>query len=478
VLSFAADRVNLWWSAGKSSRAAIQIVPKPKPPDRSKSNGLPIEEVRITLWYILLGYIWIIGTDQLLCHITGDDWQAVALQSLKGLGFVTATGLLLFLTLRRSFERRRHAEEASRLNAERFELAARAVIHAIWDWNLKTDQIWWSDGFKQLFGYGEEENVSTLEFWSSQLHPDDRQRALESLQAAARGGSGTWSCDYRFRRKDGSYAYVRDQGFVIRDAEGQPFRMIGGMRDVTERMEGQAQLEQSQRQLRALSARLQSLREEERSRISREIHDELGQYLTALKMDLRWLERRIGARDDDPTLLAALDKIVEAGTVVDKSITSVQEIASELRPGTLDNLGLAPALRHEASKFQQRSGVVCDLELPEESLALSRETSTAVFRIFQETLTNVARHAQASRLKVALRQEGPLLRLEVEDNGKGISAEQMNSPKSLGLLGMKERASVLGGQLTVEPGAGGGTRVVLRLPLGANDADFWQQVQI
>lgn len=451
---------------------------KPECPDQSQSNGLPIEEVRITLWYVLLGYIWIIGTDQLLGRIMQDDWRVVAVQSMKGLGFVTATGLLLFLILRRSFERRRRAEEVSRLNAERFELAARAVIHAIWDWDLKTNHIWWSDGFRQLFGYSEEEDVSTLGFWDSQLHPEDRRRAMDSLQAAAQGRGGPWSCHYRFRRKDGSYAHVQDSGFVIRDQAGQPCRMIGGMRDVTERMEEQAQLEQSRRQLRALSARLQSLREEERSRISREIHDELGQYLTALKMDLRWLEKRIGAGGDDPAMLAALNKIVEAGAVVDKSIISVQEIASQLRPGTLDNLGLAPALRHEASKFQERTGVVCDLELPEESLTLSPETSTTVFRIFQETLTNVARHAHATRLKVCLRQDGQYLRLEVEDNGRGISPKQMDSPRALGILGMKERASVLGGQLTIEKGSEVGTRVVLHLPLVASDADFWQQVQI
>jgi len=448
-----------------------------KRPPEKRLGGLPGEEVRITLWYILLGYIWIIGTDQVLGRIMQDDWLAVAVQSLKGLGFVTATGLLLFLILRRSFERRRQAEEASRLNAERFELAARAVIHAIWDWDLQTNQIWWSEGFRRLFGYEEQDGVGHLDFWTRQLHPEDRERAISSLQTAAQSG-GPWSCKYRFRRKDGSYAHVEDCGFVIRDEEGRPCRMIGGMCDVTERMEKEAQLEQKQRQLRALSARLQSLREEERSRISREIHDELGQYLTALKMDLRWLEKRLGAREDDPVMMAALDKVVEAGAVVDKSIRSVQEIASELRPGTLDNLGLAPALRHEAAKFQERTGLACEVELPEESLPLSKEASTTVFRIFQETLTNVARHAQASRVKVHLKQEGPTVVLLVEDNGRGISTEAMQSPKSLGLLGMKERAAVLGGHLAIEPVLPSGTRVTLRLPQRASDADFWQQVQI
>jgi two-component system, NarL family, sensor histidine kinase UhpB len=436
------------------------------------------EEIRITVLYFFFGSLWIVGTDQWLGHVMRDDWLAVLLQSLKGLAFVGVTAFLLFLALRRTFGDRRRAEEALRRGAQRFELTARAATDAIYDWDLATDRLWWSESFDTLFGYAKEEVEPTFEFWTRQLHPEEKESVLKSLREVTEGGGDTWSCEYRFRRKNGSYACVQNRGYLIRDEQRRPIRMIGGMSDITDRKEGQEKLEQSRRQLRALTARLQSSREEERSRISREIHDELGQLLTALKMDLRWLEKKIGERENDPALLPVLEKAVEAGEVADAAITSVQKIASELRPGTLDNLGLAAALRHEAGKFQERTGITCEVNLSEETLDLPRVASTAVFRIFQETLTNVTRHAKATRVRVQLSADGQELLLKVEDNGQGISSQSLASPRSLGLLGMKERAAVLGGEVVVEPAGERGTRVTLRLPRAANDTDFWEHLQV
>ncbi len=436
------------------------------------------DEARITLFYVVVGTLWIVGTDQLLGLLTGDQPLAVALQSIKGLAFVFVTALLLWLGLRYSLSRRREAEEALRLSHERFALAARAATDAIYDWDTTTDRIWWSDSFHKLFGYRRQEIEPTLAFWTRQLHPEDREATLKNLQEVVNGTRETWSQEYRFRRGDGTYAFVYDRGYVMRDAEGRPLRMIGGMSDISERKQADEKLEQSRRRLRALFARLQSLREEERSRISREIHDELGQLLTALKMDLRWLEKRIGERENDPSLTPFLEKAVEAGEVADTAISTVQKIASELRPGTLDNLGLAAALRHEASKFQERTGIECRVRLPEDHLDLPRNTATAVFRIFQETLTNISRHAAANHVEVELRPEGQSLVMEVTDDGKGISVEALTSSRSLGLLGMKERAVVLGGDVEIGPASPHGTRVTLRLPRTADDTGFWEHMQI
>jgi PAS domain S-box-containing protein len=443
-----------------------------------RARGVPPEEFLIMILYMFFGSLWVVGTDQLLGYYDGKTWYEVAPQSIKGLAFIVVTGLLLFLTLRRSFDRRQRAELALQHSYERFEMTARVSTDAIYDWDVGKNRRWWSDGFYTQFGYPREEVESTLDFWMRQLHPEEKENIVNSLRKALEGPGQTWVSEYRFRRKDGTFAVVQDRACVVRSREGYALRVIGGMSDITERREGHEKLENSRRQLRALSARLQSLREEERSRIAREIHDELGQLLTALKMDLRWLEKRIGEREDDPSVLPLLEKAVEAGEVADRAMATVQEIAAELRPGTLDNLGLAAALRHEAAKFQERTGITCDLRLPEDSLALPRMAATAVFRIFQETLTNVARHAKASRVRVELRPEGEQLMLLVEDNGQGISPEALSSPKSLGLLGMKERAAVLGGEVVVEPAAPAGTRVTFRLPLTANDADFWEHMQI
>jgi signal transduction histidine kinase len=240
--------------------------------------------------------------------------------------------------------------------------------------------------------------------------------------------------------------------------------MVGGMSDVTARKQAEQKLAQTHRQLRALSARLESMREDERTRIAREIHDELGQLLTGLKMDLRWIENRLSSQDAPSSLNRVLDKVVEATELVDATITSVQKIAADLRPGALDTLGVATAIQHEATRFQGRTGIVTRVHVPEPPPLVPAPAATAVFRILQEALTNVVRHAGATEVAIDLREEGERLVLQVRDNGRGLRPPELEHPKSLGLLGMRERATLLGGEMDFASGSGGGTVVILRLP--------------
>ncbi len=236
--------------------------------------------------------------------------------------------------------------------------------------------------------------------------------------------------------------------------------------ELADRARAEQHLERSREQLRALSSRLQSLREEERTRIAREIHDHLGQLLTALKMDLRTLDRRMSGLGDTELRTALHSKIRAATELADEMITSVQRIASELRPGILDRLGLAPAIEVEAQGFQSRTGIQCQWSLPTDLVAISPDHATTVFRIFQEILTNVARHAQATQVTVRLSCEEDTLLLQVADDGIGIQEGDIQNPKSLGLLGMQERAAILGGKITFSGRAGTGTTVTVQLPLG------------
>lgn len=223
-------------------------------------------------------------------------------------------------------------------------------------------------------------------------------------------------------------------------------------------------LRDSQKQLRALAARLESLREEERLRISREIHDELGQKLTALKMDLLSAERKLDHLQG-PDRNLALDRVVSATSLVDEIVAAVQEIASDLRPGVLDKLGLGMALQAEARRFEQRTRVQCEVHLPTAEPPLSTEISVALFRIFQECLTNVARHAGAAKVVVDLKVDADYAELRIQDNGQGIPTFRMDDPESLGLLGMRERAALLGGEVLFDSGRAGGTVVIARIPV-------------
>jgi two-component system sensor histidine kinase UhpB len=383
---------------------------------------------------------------------------------LKGIDFVIASSLVLYLVLRRTMRTRRLAEEASRLNQERFESVALATTDAIWDLNLETKVVWWSNGVQKLFGYRAEDVSTRLEWWVERLHPDDRERVVGALQTAADSRGRTWSGQYRFRRQDGSYATVLDRGYFIQDAAGNPIRVVGGLTDISERRHAEEALEGSRRQLRALTARLQTGREEERANVAREIHDELGQILTALKINLDWIEQKMEERSDDKSLNPLLERIVESAEMTDSAITTVQRIATDLRPAVLDQLGLAEALREESQRFEKRTGVPCELQAPVERLDLPRDRVTVIFRVFQEALTNVARHAQATRCRIILKTTGDGVVLEVEDDGKGIGTAATSDGGSLGLLGMRERAVMVGGEVTIAPISPKGTRVTLRLP--------------
>jgi signal transduction histidine kinase len=208
------------------------------------------------------------------------------------------------------------------------------------------------------------------------------------------------------------------------------------------------------------------MREEERTRISREIHDELGQMLTGIKMDLRWMEHRLDEFGEDRRVNPILDKLVVTTELTDATIKTVQRMAAELRPGMLDKLGLPMTLQYEAGRFEKRTGIACRLVVPCEALPLRLEAATAFFRIFQEALTNVTRHAKATAVEAELQAEADGCRLEIRDNGQGMAGVDLTNLKSLGLLGMQERASMLGGGVSFAPRPGGGTVVTVRLPNG------------
>ncbi len=438
--------------------------------------GIPAE-VRIVLVFLLLSAIWIFLSDWVVAWLAADFPNGAIVQTIKGLIFVGAVAAWLYFVLHRSFKKRERAITLAAETSERFELVARASNHAMWDWNLVTNEIWWSEGFQSLFGYHRQELEPTIESWTRRLHPEDRERAIADIHKVIDGGGKTWSDEYQFCCKNGSYVYVYDQGFVVHDINGKPVRMVGGMMDVTARKRAEQQLELSRRQMRALSARQDTMREEERTRIAREIHDQLGQMLTGLKMNLKWILKKVKEQEEGKhTWELVQDKLIDATTLADQTIECVQNISADLRPSVLDHLGLGTALRFETERFQKRAGIDVTLHSMPEVPELKPKVAGAMFRIFQETLTNVARHSDASAIDIRLTQKDEDLILAVKDNGKGISQQALENPRSLGLLGMKERASLLNGDVTFESPPEGGTRVILRVPKAANDTNFWELV--
>jgi len=235
-------------------------------------------------------------------------------------------------------------------------------------------------------------------------------------------------------------------------------RIAAVLQDITDRKRAERELQRSFQELHALNARLESIREEERTRLARELHDRLGQTLTAIRIDLASLRATPGREQQLP-------RIDAISGLVEETIHAVRRISTELRPGILDDLGLAATVEWAAEEFQARTGIACQVALPGSDLAIDGERATALYRIFQEALTNIARHAGATQATIGLVQDGTHLSLEVRDNGRGIAAEQLSASGSLGILGMRERAMLLGGEFTIAGEPGSGTTVRVRIPI-------------
>jgi len=393
---------------------------------------------------------------------------------------------------------RKHTEDALRESEQRFRLLVQGIQeYALFQLDPQGRVVSWNAGAERLKGYRAEEIIGkhfSVFYPREDLIRGTPERNLE--EAAQRGQSvhEGWRL-----RKDGSLFWGNVVITALRDLKGNLLGFAKLTRDVTERREreetltkakellelrveqraavltrvneelrveiaererAEEQFKASLDQLRALAARLQSVREEERTSIAREIHDELGQACTAIKMDLALIGRRTTKRQ---THLRA--KADSASRLVDEMIVTLRRIASELRPRTLDDLGLTAALESQAQEFEARTGIHCRVALPEEPLTLDDERSTAIFRIFQESLTNVARHAHATRVEARLERKADQLIFQVRDNGRGFDPAEAKVRKSLGLVGMQERALMLNGELQVEGVPGAGTTMILRIPL-------------
>jgi len=244
---------------------------------------------------------------------------------------------------------------------------------------------------------------------------------------------------------------------LTRDGRSIYFHMII---DITDRKQAEEQLKASHEQLQNVSAHLESVREEERKNMAREIHDELGQMLTALKIDLSWMTKRFTKEQE-----SLLEKTKSMCELVDTAIQTVQKVSSELRPAILDDLGLSAAIEWQVSEFEKLTAIKCDFSSNPKDITIDPDRSTAVFRIFQEALTNVARHANATKVKASLNEEASRIVMRVIDNGKGIEKKQISNPNAFGLIGMRERARFWEGQFRISSTPNRGTTVAVSIPV-------------
>jgi len=355
-----------------------------------------------------------------------------------------------------------HVEDALRENEEKYRRLFNACSVAVIIFDAETLQfVDVNDAALSLYGYTKEEFLKLRQ-------PDitaEPEQSEDSIIKLLSGKLGTISVRYH-KKKDGSIFPVEISTGLLTLRERR--FLFGFINDITERKQSEESLRASREQLRNLSAHLQSAREQERIKIAREVHDDLGQALTALKMDIFWLKKRL------PKEKKQLQEKTEfMAKAVDMGIQTVKKIITDLRPGILDVLGLGAALEWQAEEFQKRTGVKCKLRIDSKGFAPDPERDTALFRIFQEALTNITQHADATAVTARLRKTGAGLELTVRDNGKGITQEQISKPGSFGLSGVRERTHILGGKVEIKGVPGKGTTITVWIPTEKANMDIY-----
>ncbi len=312
----------------------------------------------------------------------------------------------------------------------------------------------WNKNFEEVTGYSSEE--------ISKMHPLDFFEGAEK-EIVARKISTVFELGYAevqayFSTKDRSRIAYYFNGCRA-SLDGMDYLMGMGI-DITDRVKSEREMRERTEEIRKLTAHLQDIREEERKRIAREIHDELGQQLTGLKMDASWIGKKLNGADRN-----IHEKLSAMISLIDETVKTVRRISSELRPGVLDDLGLVPALEWQCQEFERRTGINTEFHSDDGFFNLEKNLSTNIFRVYQEALTNVARHASATLVESSLSKSDQYVRLIVKDNGVGFSMEEAKAKKSLGLIGMRERAHLFHGELTIESGKQSGTTIILKVPV-------------
>lgn len=354
---------------------------------------------------------------------------------------------------------KRKQKEKSLLKAEE-KYRTVADYTSNWETWIGTDGkfIYVSPSCIDVTGYSVDEFMDDPSLVIKITHPDDREIVKKHYSESIKGQGSSCHLDFRIIKRDGEECWISHNCQPVFDAHGQCIGQRGSNRDISDRKKIEDVLLDSQKQLRALTQRINAVSENERTHIAREIHDELGHMLTALKFDIEGL-----ANKDDLSRELFAAELESITGMLNALIDSVRKIATELRPGILDHLGLCPAIEWQIMQFQKRTGIMCEFNLSGIDVTFDKDETTIIYRILQEILTNIARHSQADKVSVSFRKNDGRYLLEATDNGVGFEVMNRYNEGSLGLMGMHERALTIGAELKVVSSPGKGTSVTLTL---------------
>jgi len=362
----------------------------------------------------------------------------------------------------------------SKENEERYRLLAENVTDLIGALDMNLNVTYMSPSIARYFGFGPELAIGKQwkDYINTALTPASAriaERKVDEILTLSRQDNldpfQSWLLELEFNRGDGTTVWTEGRISILRDPDGKPAELVGIVRDIDERKKAEDALKRSESQLRLLSRRVLEVQEEERSRIARELHDQLGQELVALKIEAVSLAERL----EDSQLHERAGSVL---SLVEQLDATAHRIAVSLRPEILDELGLVRAIQWFAEDFERRSGVSCPVESPVGELSLPKPIATCAYRILQEALTNVWKHAKASQVKIKVSTKDDILFVSIADNGVGVDLKRLSDATSLGLLGMRERARLVGGKLDLRSNRRGkGFVVTAQLPMVEGEDD-------
>ena len=408
--------------------------------------------LKLALIFLLFGIIWVLATDFILSMSTNNPSIFERFQNYKGILFMVLSALLIYFVSKKLYGNIERAQEQQEDALLRYNVLGMATNDAVWDLNFKTGECYTNRTLQEIFGYSAHELTDNNIWWRNNLHPDDKKRVIGKMNQKLKDGGTNWQDEYRFRCKDGSYKMVFDRGFIIRDAEGNPQRLIGAMQDVTEqRLLQQELVEQKVKHNHEMTESIINAHEAERKKLAEELHDNVNQLLGVVKL---YVEH---ARVDPPGKNEVLKKSSE---YLDRVIREIRHLSKSLTPPTLAMNGLVASIEDMISSIEQARNITIDFDFDgfDEGL-LSSSKQLMTYRIIQEQLNNVLKHSKADRVSIRLGQDNGIVHLVINDNGVGFDAQQIK--QGLGLNNIRNRLEVVNGNMQIESQPGEGCTLVV-----------------
>ena len=378
----------------------------------------------------------------------------VELTAVNCINDTTINGILLNY---HDISERKQSENEMRVTENLLKEAQRVAHIGHWELDPSIGTPVWSDEIYRIFGLNPNESEPSFTKHETYIHPDDWLVLERAVEKGSMDGS-PFDLIFRIMRPSGETSWMHAIGTTLMSNTGEVIKLFGTAQDITEDKKKTEELVKSKAELQNLATYLQNVIEKERTLLAREIHDELGQVLTALKMDITWLGDKIKDRK-------LVEKSLQIMEDIDQAIITVQSISTQLRPGILDHLGLFSAIEWQVEEFRKRTGINCELIIENEDVKIDPDSSTAAFRILQEALTNIIRHAEAKKVIVRSDMVNKRLDLEVTDNGIGMDIKNKSMSSAYGLTGIRERVRALNGKVSIDSTPGEGTTIRASIPV-------------